>query len=138
MVQKINSFIFSSVSVGTIYQHTIFCICHPGHSNVHRLSSSRSRSIFTYEVDGGLARPLWGAGVHAVDDLCLAALNHVLPERRHAAPHLPGKYGTLIGQKLPIKASDWLLPDADCVWELVLALAFVHRHDIGAGGGDTG
>ena len=44
----------------------------------------------------------------------------------------------LIGQNLTMKASDWLLPDADCVGQLVLALALVHRHDVGAGGGDTG
>ena len=44
----------------------------------------------------------------------------------------------LIGQNLAMLASDWPLPDADCVGELVLPLALAHRHYVGPGGGDTG
>ena len=36
------------------------------------------------------------------------------------------------------EASDWSLPDADCVRDLVLPLALGHRHDVGARGGHTG
>ena len=37
-----------------------------------------------------------------------------------------------------MKASDWLLPDTDCVWGLVLPLALTNSHDVGASGGHTG
>ena len=37
-----------------------------------------------------------------------------------------------------MKASDWLLPDADCVGGLVLPLALTNSHDVGASGGHTG
>ena len=41
-------------------------------------------------------------------------------------------------QNLMMATSDWLLPDTDCVLELVLPLALAHVDNVGACGGDTG
>ena len=86
-----------------------------------------------YQVDGGRADPLRRGGVHTVEDLRLAGLHHVLPDRRHRACSNGQCMQFIYPRRLTPD-----LPDVDSIGRKVSLVCPLDGDDVGAGGRHRG